>query len=589
MKNLLRFFVLFALLQITPLFSQTFMDAVSATKGDTLVIKTQIEMGGDANALYTVIHGDSDNVPAGRVYELQAGGVYPNLNAPSSYPDRTTILVGSDATPLVNNSNAANTPPLIVGYVGTSGTTNGSLGGSGDWLVKNCALAPTADDGSEGWAFHGSGAADQRIEYDNCLFEHTRWIEVAAFNANVSFFLRDCYFVNLNGQPCRRNGGVYDGFANLDTFLVENSTHIMAQGSMYKWRNYPATRIIVNHNTFVNSSGLTFMDLGSQTNASYTNNLFVNCNVQPAPGVASIDDGEHDIDLQPMGLVNVYPDTALHGAARHFLVEGNDLYWSPALSNVTDTVNTLAVIGISTWKSQMILMNTRSQGMFDDNTTYPFLTEGKQYAVDPGFTDPKDLLGAQVWALKAFSVGTVDTSSTDVLADWRLVNTGAANYIYFDWPIPVDLSYTNATLKTGATGGYPVGDLNWFPDQKKTWLAQRAAEYTAIQTALDNGTTTISTGVQQVSNVPGEYRLDQNYPNPFNPSTKISFSLPHSANVSLKVFDMLGREIATLVNGYTNAGSHEVTFNASNLSSGIYFYKLVSGNFTEIKKMMLVK
>ncbi len=94
-------------------------------------------------------------------------------------------------------------------------------------------------------------------------------------------FVSNCYFVNLNGHPCRRNGGVYDGFVSLDTLSVENCTHIMTQGSIYKWRNYTAQRININHNTFVNCAGSKFMDLGTQINVNYTNNLFVNCNVQP--------------------------------------------------------------------------------------------------------------------------------------------------------------------------------------------------------------------------------------------------------------------------------------------------------------------
>jgi hypothetical protein len=89
--------------------------------------------------------------------------------------------------------------------------------------------------------------------------------------------------------------------------------------------------------------------------------------------------------------------------------------------------------------------------------------------------------------------------------------------------------------------------------------------------------------------VADNYSLSQNYPNPFNPSTKISFSIPQSDNVILKVYDMMGKEVATLVNTQMNMGSYSVDFNATNLSSGVYFYKLVSGNFTEVKKMTLIK
>lgn len=86
-----------------------------------------------------------------------------------------------------------------------------------------------------------------------------------------------------------------------------------------------------------------------------------------------------------------------------------------------------------------------------------------------------------------------------------------------------------------------------------------------------------------------EYTLSDNYPNPFNPTTKISYEIPNSNLVSLKVFDMLGKEVTTLINEKQNAGKYTVEFNAGSLPSGAYFYKIVSGDFVKVKKMVLVK
>jgi uncharacterized protein (TIGR03790 family) len=86
-----------------------------------------------------------------------------------------------------------------------------------------------------------------------------------------------------------------------------------------------------------------------------------------------------------------------------------------------------------------------------------------------------------------------------------------------------------------------------------------------------------------------DYVLDQNYPNPFNPSTTIRYQMPNSAVVSLKIYDMLGKEVAALVNGICPAGENVVEFNAFNLPSGLYFYTLRSGNFSHTRKMLLVK
>ncbi|MFA6439732.1 MAG: T9SS type A sorting domain-containing protein, partial [Bacteriovoracaceae bacterium] len=119
----------------------------------------------------------------------------------------------------------------------------------------------------------------------------------------------------------------------------------------------------------------------------------------------------------------------------------------------------------------------------------------------------------------------------------------------------------------------------------------RNAQWDATWTNYDPNNTTYTTGVESKNNelAPVEYSLKQNYPNPFNPSTSINYTLPVSGNVTLKVFTMVGQEVATLVNGFRTAGSFEVKFDASHLSSGIYFYSLKTGNYSQVKKMMLLK
>ena len=97
----------------------------------------------------------------------------------------------------------------------------------------------------------------------------------------------------------------------------------------------------------------------------------------------------------------------------------------------------------------------------------------------------------------------------------------------------------------------------------------------------------------QNNSMPSSFKLLQNYPNPFNPSTTIRFELPLSGFVTLKIYDVIGNEVATLVNDYKPAGNYEVEFNTSNInhhpSSGVYFYQIKAGNFIQTKKMILIK
>ena len=93
----------------------------------------------------------------------------------------------------------------------------------------------------------------------------------------------------------------------------------------------------------------------------------------------------------------------------------------------------------------------------------------------------------------------------------------------------------------------------------------------------------------QVEENPGQYKLHINYPNPFNPETSIKFEIPFNSKVSLKIYDITGRKVVTLVDKELDAGFYDVKWNASNYPSGVYFYKLTAGEFTETRKMILIK
>jgi hypothetical protein len=129
---------------------------------------------------------------------------------------------------------------------------------------------------------------------------------------------------------------------------------------------------------------------------------------------------------------------------------------------------------------------------------------------------------------------------------------------------------TSLPAYSGSQGGFPVGDLNWFPDKKAAWVIWL-------------------TDVNDKNSSPNSFTLNQNYPNPFNPSTKITFSLKNSGLTNLSVYNILGEKVVTLINSNLAAGAHEFSFNASKFSSGIYFYRLESNGSYQVRKMMLLK
>ena len=139
---------------------------------------------------------------------------------------------------------------------------------------------------------------------------------------------------------------------------------------------------------------------------------------------------------------------------------------------------------------------------------------------------------------------------------------------------------SNPTIESDGSGGAII-----------TWGDYRGGSYSDIyaQQVNANGLLGVVSGISGEPGVTMDFALLQNYPNPFNPTTKIRYSVPQSSNVIIKMFDILGNEIETLVNEEKPVGSYEIEFNAVGLSSGIYFYKLQAGSFIQTKKMILLK
>ncbi|MCL4549206.1 MAG: T9SS type A sorting domain-containing protein [Bacteroidetes bacterium] len=155
----------------------------------------------------------------------------------------------------------------------------------------------------------------------------------------------------------------------------------------------------------------------------------------------------------------------------------------------------------------------------------------------------------------------------------------------FAFPNPNALPKSNSpALTLGAT---PTND--GFFDATANYVgAFKDVDWTAGWSRIHMSiVTSVKEKVEEI--IPSKYELSQNYPNPFNPSTTIRYSIPEAGNIKLNVYNMLGQEVASLVNGFKQAGTYSITWNANNLASGIYFYTLQTGSFRISKKMLLIK
>lgn len=602
--------------------AQTTDDYISEQRGDTLVVKTYSEMESNANALADLVEIDS-LAPDTRVYELAQGGYYFHNRQIAVTGDRPLNVAGADNTPHVMNADG-DRPATIVGVQeGDTDLNGGFFGFNTDVTVRNIIAGAHSLSEAQGWTYFDATASGNTLTLDNVYMEHTNWVFIQSNDwPDNSINISNSYFVNMNGNGCRRNGGVYDNVSNpTEEMWVENSTHVMGAGMIYKFRNFPVNKVVFNHNTFVNISNAAISTMGYQVDMAVTNNLFVNTNVQAYyPG---LDVGETDQDLLPTGIINVdslsgtnnsvaetylpedfqNADPSEWAGMRKILVDKNAVYWSPALDDLVAQMEDANATFLDTVENgpadgelmnSMITMNTRTQAMFDNDDEWPYLTEGDWLQDgDPMFTDDFGVMdeSAALGDFIDWTVGSMPDDNASIMQDVRTDDNPAEGQTFAlsDWPIPLDLSYSNDTYLNGGLNGFPVGDVNWFPSQKEQWAAQRDAEYAEIESAKNDGRLLGVSNERQAS-VPKTIELEQNYPNPFNPTTNISFNLPKAQEVTLKVYDMLGREVATLLNNeFATNGANSVTFDASNLSSGVYIYRLHGENFSVSKSMTLMK
>jgi hypothetical protein len=193
-----------------------------------------------------------------------------------------------------------------------------------------------------------------------------------------------------------------------------------------------------------------------------------------------------------------------------------------------------------------------------------------------GTTMQKTTNGGTNWAAHTVP----GTGTIQALTGWKTTNTyfmGRANIVY-----STTNNGTNWNTVFTAAGTSQIWNFT---------VSRTGSPY--VYGCRANGTIVkyggSATGISPVTTIADSYSLSQNYPNPFNPTTNIKFAIPQSGLVTLKIYNMLGKEVSTLVSSNLSAGTYSYDFNASNLASGVYFYKLETANFSEVKKMSLIK
>ncbi|MHB1048795.1 MAG: S8/S53 family peptidase [Bacteroidota bacterium] len=216
------------------------------------------------------------------------------------------------------------------------------------------------------------------------------------------------------------------------------------------------------------------------------------------------------------------------------------------------------------------------------NAYNALLYHGMVIGTDPDVTLTVD----SNYSISMFVVSPNQVNKDSVKLHYSTDNGGSFSTIHMSFTDTIDAATSSGRYNAVIPGVTASTEVKFYVTAKDQSTA-RTGPYGAPSQLYSTMNTT--TGIKPVLPPPSTYVLRQNYPNPFNPSTTISYDLPAADFVTLKVYDILGKEVATLVNGFQTRNRHEVTFSGAGLASGVYFYRLQTALFSEVKKMVLVK
>ncbi len=512
-------------------------------------------------------------IPADRVYELQGGQVYfaqQTFYVAEEYHLRLRSSSDEKAIIYLYPTGTGDDPQNPPGYLFR--TRGGDLTMEGIALVGIFEPIDSNFFNMQGGMLRSDNEGSS-FYIDDCIFSNIsgQVLRTNASTKTVKF--TDCILTNL-GNLATSNLGAGKGIdlrdVSCDSLILLNNTFTNYQDRVVRHYNFSNPTqgtgnigyVNIDHNTFYCGMGFHGMlSLGNVgTSVNITSNLFVDA-------FSAGEDSTDETRAAEFANNGEFYPNGLNRMAWIFTAPNDTTFW---------------------WvKNNYYAISDAGQAFFDAHTDEP-ITEGCPLTwhinsklqqdsliafrkiADPGFANVQDLMTGimEYYVDPTLANKTKDTPNSVWDRDIHDMDRRMINY----WINDFDVSYsTSSPAYTGGFWGLPAGNLNAYPDKKAEW----EAIVSSVETTPDF--------------VPVEYSLDQNYPNPFNPSTVIRFSIPERANVTLKVYNILGSEVMTLLEGEQEAGQYNVTMDASALASGVYFYTLNTGSINLTKKMMLLK
>jgi len=569
----------------------TFFSMQTFAQKDTVYVPSDIPPGeGNLNDSINAQIGNLSNV----VYKLEANGYYVLTDSIYIPEEEHLTIVAPDP----GNTQQTSPPQILVTV--NSYPSKYFFYSNGDLTIKNIWLLYAASDEWQrqiSLQFDNSDETDTLTGiFENVIFDFSGVPQNGGGAVCISskHFLgsfKNCYFKNCTDAHFRYYGRAVSFPYNqtgyhIDSLSFENCTfanigYVYSQQGDWISEGQYADNIHFNHCTFLNVVMFS-LESGWWYKMSVTNSIFVNTFM--------------------FGDIPAYRHEPNGGTIRIDSVS-NFGFEVPFTEQDRRILFTNSNYFIEDWLADWMKINPGSQwldslGRYDEipvpqpmlnpgtieffnSASFPYMNKSNLHdSTDPGFIlhptnyeKIKDFLEA-----KWFSAEDYQWAYKPEMSFQRI------------WPMEEDLSYTNEVLKTAGMGGFPLGDLyHWFPNEYMQWKAQEGNENARISYWLNNGQDSIFTDVKENYDFVKNYKLFQNYPNPFNLTTLIRYSVPKESYTSIKVYNLLGEEIAVLFEGYQKAGNFTATFDGIGLTSGVYFYQIQAENFIDTKKLILLK
>lgn len=532
--------------------------AIQISAQDTMWL--ELDEFGENRDIAEVIQGDTTasgerNNPD-RIYGLRNGGYY--------FLSGRIRNIGYHLQIMGEERSDELTPPIIMMAVDENLESDDPMfEASGDISISNVYVIGSDENATDGGEIKNAieiFTEGVTVNIDKCIFEYCARGVFSNQVPGASVYVTNTYVRNLTS--IKEKTTTYRWFVQLkkvaaDTVWMENNTFYNVAAGPFAISKVPFAGpdyFYFNHNTMINGAMMPF-HFQFWRDAKITNNLFYNmqsCGDTWEQRGKQLSDLNHPFSIVAIDTIDI--DSAGIEESRDIILSNNAWF-------VTDGILQMQADNDAV-TSPVNFFTEREMAIFADKDTWPGISfdEETLYYENPGFTVATERDNEWVEYCAAFLEKPFEPHDIRFDADWH--GDDVEPWV-ITWPIAEDFSYTNATLLTGSAAGQPIGDLNWF----------------GIQVGVE----------EKGSSIPETFKLGQNYPNPFNPTTQIEFSIPMADKVSLDVYNVLGQRVAQLVNEKLNAGSYTYKFDASSLSSGVYIYKITTGNFVQSKKMALVK